>query len=628
MKWFKILVCVLIFLILNNVQASINPAQFIVMRMDYQSYDFKYLYYFTQRYDVTLPDSNETTYHDLYVRIVPATDFGETTIRSRYSGEIIYQATTVWNGTGEHIFPPSPNLNLATKNVSTSIALKFLDFEEYFFQQGDWPRAQTAWDLAVKNAPLRLFGDGYFGALVYLHYFSVGVADPTAAEWIVIFYRVSNELPDGVWKNIGMNLPNQSINDAHVHFAFEDTMYAATPSGIFKTYDDGQQWEATAFSENKAVNVTVVEAVPNPWVDCLCEYIYVGTEEYTMIPEERKGRILRSPLDGMQWEDTEFPDTAVTAIGINPLNPNYAYASAYNPFYNAWGLFKLTGESGWVQLLPTNEDTQTVRINCIEVHPADTSLVFAGTDQGLKISRDCGKNWTDCLGNFNISSVQFFRDQIYASTDGNTRSDGIYVSRDYGETWDIYTYWLFCQELATAYRFYSPKPGYFFLADTIEGVFASRESPHSWQNISETLPEKNITCLEFNRSHPMSIVAGTERGLYKYESVTTAVECSKIQTPSIPSSAKLLINYPNPFNATTQIRYKIEILSTKVKLLIYNSLGQQVRNLVNKAQSSGEYRVEWDGRDDSGVALPTGIYFCVLETSRGRQNSIKLIYLK
>ncbi|MDW7681159.1 MAG: hypothetical protein SCK70_11380, partial [bacterium] len=67
-----------------------EPAQFIVMRMDYQSFQIKYLFYFTQPVEFALPDSFENQHHDLYLHIVPAADFGETTIRSRFSGQMVY----------------------------------------------------------------------------------------------------------------------------------------------------------------------------------------------------------------------------------------------------------------------------------------------------------------------------------------------------------------------------------------------------------------------------------------------------------------------------------------------------------------------------------------------------------
>lgn len=67
-------------------------------------------------------------------------------------------------------------------------------------------------------------------------------------------------------------------------------------------------------------------------------------------------------------------------------------------------------------------------------------------------------------------------------------------------------------------------------------------------------------------------------------------------------------NYPNPFNPTTTIRYDLKERS-KVALTIYNALGQEVRTLVSDTQNAGRYQVQWDGRDNAGGKVASGIYF-------------------
>ncbi|MCM2271315.1 MAG: T9SS type A sorting domain-containing protein [candidate division Zixibacteria bacterium] len=83
-------------------------------------------------------------------------------------------------------------------------------------------------------------------------------------------------------------------------------------------------------------------------------------------------------------------------------------------------------------------------------------------------------------------------------------------------------------------------------------------------------------------------------------------------SPWRPESFSLDQNYPNPFNPNTTIRYQLPRRSL-VSLTIYNLLGQEVRRLVNSELTAGEYRVEWDGTDDGGHIVSTGIYFYRLE---------------
>jgi lysophospholipase L1-like esterase len=76
---------------------------------------------------------------------------------------------------------------------------------------------------------------------------------------------------------------------------------------------------------------------------------------------------------------------------------------------------------------------------------------------------------------------------------------------------------------------------------------------------------------------------------------------------ALPKTFVLEQNYPNPFNPTTHIRYALPRAS-QVTLAIYNSLGQEVRRLVDRRQSAGYHLVMWDGRDERGKPVPSGIY--------------------
>jgi len=75
----------------------------------------------------------------------------------------------------------------------------------------------------------------------------------------------------------------------------------------------------------------------------------------------------------------------------------------------------------------------------------------------------------------------------------------------------------------------------------------------------------------------------------------------------IPMQFNLLQNYPNPFNPTTTIQYTLKE-GCYVILKIYNISGQEVRTLVNEYQTAGYKATTWDGRNNSGQPVPSGIY--------------------
>jgi flagellar hook assembly protein FlgD len=71
-------------------------------------------------------------------------------------------------------------------------------------------------------------------------------------------------------------------------------------------------------------------------------------------------------------------------------------------------------------------------------------------------------------------------------------------------------------------------------------------------------------------------------------------------------------NFPNPFNPSTTLQFDIPYNDkglTKIDLVIYNNLGQLVRRLYRDNLSAGIFRIRWDGKDDAGNVLPTGLYF-------------------
>ena len=83
-------------------------------------------------------------------------------------------------------------------------------------------------------------------------------------------------------------------------------------------------------------------------------------------------------------------------------------------------------------------------------------------------------------------------------------------------------------------------------------------------------------------------------------------------------------NYPNPFNPETTIRYSVKE-ATHVTIEIYNVKGQLVRTLVNEAKSAGNHNVVWNGMDNSGRSISSGVYFYKMKA--GAYSSTKKMIL-
>ena len=86
-------------------------------------------------------------------------------------------------------------------------------------------------------------------------------------------------------------------------------------------------------------------------------------------------------------------------------------------------------------------------------------------------------------------------------------------------------------------------------------------------------------------------------------------------------------NTPNPFNPQTTIRYDLPTGSTRARLSIFDATGGRVRTLIDEVQSGGSRSVIWNGRDDNGSAVSSGVYFYVLDAGKERLTR-KLVLLK
>ena len=95
---------------------------------------------------------------------------------------------------------------------------------------------------------------------------------------------------------------------------------------------------------------------------------------------------------------------------------------------------------------------------------------------------------------------------------------------------------------------------------------------------------------------------------------------------ALPSSYDLLQNYPNPFNPETVVQFQLPEAAC-VTLTICNVLGQEIRTLVNERKEGGYYKVIWDGRNEVGQHVASGIYFYSLKAGTF-SNVKKMMMLK
>ena len=148
-------------------------------------------------------------------------------------------------------------------------------------------------------------------------------------------------------------------------------------------------------------------------------------------------------------------------------------------------------------------------------------------------------------------------------------------------------------------------------------IWDASGDPPGWRKVEGGVdPERNVAWGNVPNM-------GTQWALFAAEPL--AVE---EQSDLTPAAFALRQNVPNPFNPATTIRFSIpNHLNAKVALVIYNAMGQRVRTLVNRTMEAGVRSVVWDGRDDHGRMVSSGVYFYRL-TAGGRIQTRKMLLIK
>jgi len=142
--------------------------------------------------------------------------------------------------------------------------------------------------------------------------------------------------------------------------------------------------------------------------------------------------------------------------------------------------------------------------------------------------------------------------------------------------------------------------GSFFIPDLAEGIYTVRGEAAEFEGAS--LPAIGI---------------GNTQGASNVTLSLTPASATEVNSPEkgqeIPRAYALEQNYPNPFNPTTEIRYDLPG-SSRVTLKVYNLMGQEIKTLVDGVQAAGRHVAVWDGTDNLGRQVASGIYLYRLET--------------
>jgi hypothetical protein len=211
-----------------------------------------------------------------------------------------------------------------------------------------------------------------------------------------------------------------------------------------------------------------------------------------------------------------------------------------------------------------------------------------------------------------------------AATSGGTKlfaagNFGVYRSTDNGVSWSLVNNGLTDLRL---FEILSPD-GANLLAGGVGGVYLSTDDGDHWTSVSTGLTT-GVSSLAMS-ADGQTLFAGTiGLGVWK-RPLSEVMNITGVSAGFAPS-VTLPRSYPNPFNPNATIQYSL-LKTGLVRVSIYDVTGRLVRRLVDGIRSEGEQRVIWDGRNDHGFDVGSGVYTYRLE-SAGTAVAGKMTLLK
>jgi len=361
---------------------------------------------------------------------------------------------------------------------------------------------------------------------------------------------------------------------------------------IYKTVDGGSTWVYAGNGLPTGIYCGRVRAIA---IDPLHpDTLYAGIPAY--------GGLYKSTDGGLNWYPklNGFLCPTVTSIVIDPTNPEIVYLGCSGDDPCPGGkVFKSTnGGEKWAEAdsgfppgeEPSQDDTTRVDVGPLVINPVNPEILYAGV-------------WL-VTGEESPSTLWKVWSTVYKTTDG-ARS---WAKADSGLP-------SIGVPLALAIDPIHSDTVYLgsFLVAPEKSIYRSANGGQSWEEFSNGLPDGAwVADLQVTFTKPTRVFAALEDGLWSY-TYPDGIDDDHFPG-SLPTQISLLQNYPNPFNSTTAISYQLLAVSPHhTTLKIYNILGQKIRTLVDEEQRASNYRVLWDGRDDGGKPVASGVYLAKLQ---------------
>lgn len=258
---------------------------------------------------------------------------------------------------------------------------------------------------------------------------------------------------------------------------------------------------------------------------------------------------------------------------------------------------------------------------CFDMVAYENNYVVS-TDEGIYFSNDSGTNWSPANTITYLSDLAFSSSGVlYGIFPDESWSSGLWSSVDHGNNWGV-EFWSINMSSVGFDCENNLFVGWKEANVDHEGIAVWTPDIMELTFFNENLENTNINKITF---HPMidcnNIICCTDGGVYLLSDYLTIADQHIVQQSNFKLS-----NYPNPFNPETTISYQLSE-NSEVELKIYNIKGKKVKQIVSDQLLAGQHSVVWNGRDDNGESVSSGIYFYKLKTDNYEETK-RMILLK
>ncbi len=325
-----------------------------------------------------------------------------------------------------------------------------------------------------------------------------------------------------------------------------------------------------------------------------------------ILAEYQFNDIMRSEDGGLTWVSSTN-GLSGTAAWIAPI---ICHPDSADIFYTARGrVFKSYNKgASWAPISSgtygTIEEMAISRSNPKVIFASAGSVLFKSTDGGYNF-----KNVSTNLPDRVITSISIHPDSsnLVLLTYSGFNTGHIFRTSNGGDNWVDISSDLPNIPVNDGMFYY---PGYstsVYLVATDIGVFISDNYGSNWVELAEGLPNTVSIHLDYNPSSKKIRVGTHGRGVWEFNGNIIGIINQKL---SVTGEYELQQNYPNPFNEETIINFSIKE-NQFVRLTIFDILGREIYNVINKELQAGEYRVSFNGK-----GLKSGVYFYRIQTEK------------